>query len=166
VVMRTAYEAHPEGIEVFNCQVEDFHTYFVAAKGSRGPPVLVHNTPGICPPATTGVTAGQAGSYSSLNARRVVSDGLTPHHMPQAALGRTGYGEGGALVLPHAEHVLTRTYGVGGARLAAQEAGVPFRTVLARDIRDVRRIAGSRYNQGLLELIEYYRTQFPKLLTK
>jgi hypothetical protein len=86
--------------------------------------------------------------------------------MPQAALGFTGYGEGGALAMPHVEHLLTCTYGAWGAVTAAQDAGLPFRTVLARDIRDVRRIVGSRYNQGLLDLIQYYRTNFPQLLAK
>jgi hypothetical protein len=86
--------------------------------------------------------------------------------MPQAAMEFTGYGEGGALVLPQAEHALTRTFAGRGAVTAAQEAGLPFRTVLARDITDIRRIAGSRYNQGLLDLIEYYRTNFPQLFTK
>lgn len=49
VLQETAFEAHPEGVEVFNLQVEDFHTYYVAAHGSRAPPVLVHNNNGICP---------------------------------------------------------------------------------------------------------------------
>ena len=105
-------------------------------------------------------------SYSSLKAAGKVGDQLTPHHMPQAALGFTGYGEGGALMMPQAQHILTRTYGGGGAVLASQEAGVAFRTVLARDIRDVRSIAGSSYNQGLLDLIAYYRTNFPSLIAK
>lgn len=33
----------------------------------------------------------------------------------------------------------------------------PAPNVLARDIRDIRRIVGSKYNQGLHELIQYYR---------
>jgi hypothetical protein len=86
--------------------------------------------------------------------------------VPQAALGFTGYGEGGALAMPHAEHILTRTYGPRGAITAAEEAGLPFRTVLSRDIRDVRSIVGPRYNQGLSDLIDYYRTNFPQLLAK
>ena len=36
-------EEHPNGIKVYNFEVEDFHTYFVLANGSRAPPVLVHN---------------------------------------------------------------------------------------------------------------------------
>jgi len=86
--------------------------------------------------------------------------------MPQAALGFTGYGEGGTLAMPQAEHLLTRTYGASGAVTAAQEAGLPFRTVLARDIRDVRSIVESGYNQGLLDVIQYYRTNFPQLIAK
>ncbi len=39
----THRDAHPTGITVYNFQVEDFHTYFVAARGATGPPVLVHN---------------------------------------------------------------------------------------------------------------------------
>jgi hypothetical protein len=43
-VVATAYEPHPEGVTVYNFEVDDFHTYFVAqAGGIRGPPVLVHN---------------------------------------------------------------------------------------------------------------------------
>jgi len=112
----------------------------------------------------TPVMPGQAGAYSSL--RGLADDGLTPHHMPQAALGFTSHGQGGALVLPHLEHTLTRTYGWQGAVTAAQEANLPFRTVLFRDIMDIRSIAGTRYNRGLLDLINYYRTRFPELLVK
>ena len=62
--------------------------------------------------------------------------------------------------------MLTRTYGVRGRAIARAEAGLPFRQVLARDIRDVRRIAGARYNRGLRELIAYYREHFPNLINK
>jgi hypothetical protein len=86
--------------------------------------------------------------------------------MPQAAAKFTARGEGGALGLPHEEHVLTRTYGVRGRAIARAEAGLPFRQVLARDIRDVRRLAGGKYNQGLRELIAYYRASFPDLMHK
>ncbi len=39
----THRDEHPAGITVHNFQVADFHTYFVAARGATGPPVLVHN---------------------------------------------------------------------------------------------------------------------------
>ena len=68
--------------------------------------------------------------------------------------------------MPEAQHALTRTYGYRGAMTARGEAGMPFRDVQARDIRDVRSIAGSEYNQGLRGLIDYYRTNFPGLIGK
>jgi hypothetical protein len=43
VLTATTYDPHPEGHPVYNFEVEEFHTYFVAAHGARGPPVLVHN---------------------------------------------------------------------------------------------------------------------------
>lgn len=112
------------------------------------------------------VVRGESGRFSELSSRGVKGDKLTPHHMPQAAAGYTSRAEGGALVMPEAEHVLTRTYGYQGAMTARNEAGMAFRDVLARDIRDVRRIAGSEYNQGLRNLIDYYRTNFPSLIMK
>lgn len=42
-VVSTRYEPHPEGIPVYNFRVAGYHTYFVQARGSRAPPVLVHN---------------------------------------------------------------------------------------------------------------------------
>ena len=42
-IATTHTEPHPEGITVFNFQVKDYHTYFVAQSG-RDRPVLVHNS--------------------------------------------------------------------------------------------------------------------------
>jgi hypothetical protein len=39
----TAYEAHPEGIPVFNFRVEDYHSYFVRDMHVGRFPLLVHN---------------------------------------------------------------------------------------------------------------------------
>lgn len=112
------------------------------------------------------VEAGEAGRFGDLAARAVTGDQLTPHHMPQAAAGFTSRANGGALMLPEAEHMLTRTYGFKGAITAQNESGMGFRDVLARDIRDVRSIGGSRYNSGLRDLTDYYRSRFPELMKK
>ena len=102
----------------------------------------------IAPNSTPGaVVPGKSGSFAELDAKAVVGDQLTPHHMPQAAAKFTRRGDGGALVLPHEEHVLTRTYGASGRRIAREEIGLSFREVLARDIRDIRRIGGVKYNE-------------------
>lgn len=86
--------------------------------------------------------------------------------MPQAAAGRTGYAEGGALVMTHSEHVLTRTHGSKGASTVLSDANLSFREVLAANIRDVRSIVGPKYNEGLQTLIKYYSEHFPELMRK
>jgi hypothetical protein len=45
-VVTNRIDDHPEGVPVYNMEVEGLHTYFVAAHGARAPPVLVHNTSG------------------------------------------------------------------------------------------------------------------------
>jgi RHS repeat-associated protein len=112
------------------------------------------------------VSKGESGRFSELASRGVKGDKLTPHHMPQTAAEFTTRAEGGALMMPEAQHILTRTYGYRGALTMRSEAGMGFRDVLARDIRDVRRIAPGEYNQGLRNLIQYYRTNFPGLISK
>jgi hypothetical protein len=112
------------------------------------------------------LTKGQAGRFADLDSLAVTGDKLTPHHMPQDALGFTSREDGGALMLPQTEHFMTRTYGFKGALTAKQDAGVAFRDVLTLDIRDIRRIGGSQYNQGLRDLLDYYRTNFPELMKK
>jgi RHS repeat-associated protein len=116
--------------------------------------------------ASGALRAGEAGRFGDLDARTVVGDDLTPHHMPQRALGYTSPEDGGALMMTHAEHAQTRTFLGRGARTAVQDAGKPFRDVLAADIQDVRSIVGSRYNEGLQALIDYYKTDFPHLMAK
>jgi len=113
-----------------------------------------------------GVEAGEAGSYGMLKYRSVVGDGLDLHHMPQAAREFTTRTEGGAIALTKEEHMLTRTYGGRGTLTAEKEADLNFRTTLARDIRDVRRIAGGKYDQGLRDLLQYYRQNFPELMRR
>ena len=121
---------------------------------------------GAIPPSRGELVAGDAGRFSDLDARAVIGDQRTPHHIPQAAAKFTTREEGGALALPHEEHVLTRTYGVRGRAVVRTESGLPFRQVFARDIRAVRYIAGAKYNKGLSELIAYYRATFPVLIQK
>ncbi len=41
-LVATAYEAHPEGVPIFNFEVEGFHTYFVTQK-EGGSAIWVHN---------------------------------------------------------------------------------------------------------------------------
>lgn len=47
-----------------------------------------------------------------------------------------------------------------------QDTGLSFRQTLYKDIMDVRSIAGSKYNTGLMELTNYYKKNFPNLMKK
>jgi hypothetical protein len=73
---------------------------------------------------------------------------------------------GGALVLPHSEHIFTRTYGGRGGATLRAEQGMSFRGVLARDMRDIRQLFGPKYDQGLRDLLQYYRQNFPERMAK
>jgi hypothetical protein len=42
-LVSTYREDRPDGVPVYNVETEDYHTYFVAAHGTRAPPMLVHN---------------------------------------------------------------------------------------------------------------------------
>jgi RHS repeat-associated protein len=109
------------------------------------------------------VHENDAGRFGDLDPG-VPGDGLTPHHMPQAAAGFTSRDDGGAIVMTQADHQLTRTYGAKGRVTRTAEAGLPFRTVLARDIQDLRRIGRvqhgdpSYFNPGITKLLAYYRS--------
>jgi hypothetical protein len=64
------------------------------------------------------------------------------------------------------EHQLTRTFFSNGRITAHEEAGMAFRDVLARDIRDVRQIVGPKYDPGLRRVIGYYYENFPDLMRR
>jgi hypothetical protein len=48
----------------------------------------------------------------------------------------------------------------------AADAGKTFREVLALDFRDIRKLFGGKYNQGLKDLLAYYKANFPALMAK
>ena len=110
------------------------------------------------------LVAGEGGRFASLDARAAIGDDLTPHHMPQAALGFTSRADGGALVMTAKEHAMTRTFGALGRVTARADKGKPFRDVLAQDMRNVRQIVGPKYDQGLQDLLKYYYDNFPELM--
>ncbi|NSC21963.1 RHS repeat protein [Streptomyces albus subsp. chlorinus] len=109
------------------------------------------------------VVENQAGRFGDMNPGQP-GDGLTPHHIPQVALGFLPRNEGGAIVMKQADHELTRTYGPHGRATKAADAGLPFRTVVAKDLWDMRRIGEKQYgdpgyyNKGIMDLLAYYRS--------
>jgi hypothetical protein len=142
------------GATVHNLTVTDIHTYYVLTGAES---VLVHNAS-----ACKTVAENDAGRFGDLNPGQP-GDGLEAHHMPQDGLGFLARNEGGAVVMKASDHALTRTYKGRGRRTKRLEAGLPFRTVLARDIWDLRRIGQTQYgnpghfNAGIQRLLGYYR---------
>jgi hypothetical protein len=66
--------------------------------------------------------------------------------------------------MEQAEHALTSSYGNSAAAQGyRQEIGAliqqgRWRDAMAQEIRDVRRIAGSKYNQAVQQMLEYGRS--------
>ena len=58
--------------------------------------------------------------------------------------------------MTQAEHEATRTYGGKGAKTARLDANRAFKDVLTDDIKDVRKIVGSKYDASLEKLITHY----------
>lgn len=68
-------------------------------------------------------------------------------------------------------HLQTRTYADSGTLSAAQDSGLSFRQVLAKDLFDLRSISigsadYSAIRTGMLKLIQYYESNFPGLISK
>lgn len=145
---------------VHNLTIDGIHTYYVFAGDAS---VLVHNCAAKAKKSRGKlVKENDAGRFGDLSPGKK-GDGLEANHMPQDALHFTKRQEGGAIVMKAEDHALTRTYKNKGKATKAAETGLPFRTVLARDIRDLRRIGEKQYgdtghyNKGIRGLLKYYR---------
>ena len=75
LLIATHREPHPEGVPVYNFEVQGFHSYFVAGKGPGGEPVLVHNAD-----STYKTSGKQTGTDSQSPAR--INVGPSGHHLP------------------------------------------------------------------------------------
>jgi len=123
-------EEYPEGIEVYNFEVEDWHSYFVFANCSRAPPVLVHNS---------GCKQGDVVTYREYKALREKGSSLRGHHVPQAKRLKQhdiNPDDGTVVVLEHKPHVRTRTWGRRGSKTAKDEADLSLRDSEALDLLD------------------------------
>lgn len=61
---------------------------------------------------------------------------------------------------------MTRTFAFRGVLTKTQDAGLSFRDVLAKDILDLRSIVGNRYDDGVRDMMKYYKESFPELMKK
>jgi hypothetical protein len=149
-------EDHPEGVRVYNLEVEDAHTYFVAgAAGPRAPPVWVHNR-------YNPVKAYDVGTASALRARSIAGDAIDIHHVGQShALKQVipGYKStsGAAIALPEAEHLAI-------PKLRGTVDLTP-RQILAKDARDLRMYTNAP-NSSLRELIQLNKRLFAEAFAR
>ena len=99
------------------------------------------------------------GRFATLNAAR--AEGEVAHHIPQNAFMRnlgSSRSDGPALGMTIEDHELTRTYAGRGAGTMRSDIGLNARERMFKDIISIRRTFGSRYNEGIREMLRYSRT--------
>ena len=83
------------------------------------------------------------------------------HHMPADSISQISRARGPAIHMDKADHARTSSYGNSAAAQAYRaelEALIEqgrFRDAMAREIMDVRSIAGAKYNQAMREMLDY-----------
>ncbi|MFE8604971.1 DUF6531 domain-containing protein [Archangium violaceum] len=98
----------------------------------------------------------RGGAFAMLDKAKLA--GQVGHHMPQNAFLRqigVSRGSGPALGMTDADHELTRTFKGKGKGTMRADAKLSARQRLVLDIKDIRKLFGSKYDKGLRELIEY-----------
>lgn len=89
--------------------------------------------------------------------------GLEKHHMPADSISPFSRAKGPSIQMDKADHALTSSYGSSNAAREYRE-GVKdmldagrWRDAMAQEIRDVRAIAGAKYNSAIREMLNYAR---------
>ena len=93
--------------------------------------------------------------------RLPAGDEMDSHHMPPRSVSPLDPKKGPAIKMDPPDHQLTSSF--GGTReaqeyraeLKAMLAEGRWREVMAKEIKDVRRVAGKKYNQAVIEMLEY-----------
>jgi hypothetical protein len=68
--------------------------------------------------------------------------------------------DGPALGMLIEDHKQTRTFaGRGGSVFRNKDKGLSARSRMARDVKDIRSKFGRKYNRGMLEMLQYAKTQ-------
>ena len=84
--------------------------------------------------------------------------------MPARSISPIDAEKGPAIKMERDEHRLTSSYGSGPgavehrAKIKEMIDKGEWRQALATEIRDVRRVAGTKYNQAIKEMLKYART--------
>ncbi|HFK1764257.1 wall-associated protein [Bacillus wiedmannii] len=103
------------------------------------------------------------GSFNSVN--KLKGTKYVGHHMPQNAYNKSigvSRGKGPALLMTKADHKLTRSFAGKGKATMRIDKGLNARQRLARDVWDVKRQFGRKYNYGLKQTVSYGQKLYPK----
>jgi hypothetical protein len=110
--------------------------------------------------AAANIKSFAGGAYGKLKSIA----GWERHHMPADSISPLSRARGPAIQMEQAEHALTSSYGNSAAAQAYREKTGAliqqgrWRDAMAQEIRDVRAIAGSKYNQAVQQMLEYARS--------
>ncbi len=108
----------------------------------------------------SGVASFAGGAYGKL--QRVA--GWARHHIPADSISPLSRARGPAIQMEVADHALTSSYGSSAAAQAYRQEIQAliqqgrWREAMAREIRDVRRVAGRKYNEAVQQMLEYMRS--------
>ncbi|MEW6738202.1 MAG: hypothetical protein AB1489_43410, partial [Acidobacteriota bacterium] len=102
-----------------------------------------------------GGIANTGGRYGDL--RKLAGPDENAHHVPQKGAKITPEIDGPAVGMTRADHSQTRTYKGRGREALKTDAHLTPRQRLAKDIRDLRTLFGSKYRKGSMEAIKYAR---------
>ena len=158
-----------EPVKVYNFEVEDFHTYYVSEQK-----VLVHNTCAITAKnvsvhvGKSGDTKYIVGTYKDVKAveKMLNIEGMDAHHVGQKAVMEklvANYDSqtAPAISVPRMGH--TRTAGEVGIVSRHTNGFVSARQLLARDIRELRRVYPDIPNSALRELITMNKKMYEEM---
>lgn len=130
---------------MYNFEVEDFHTYYVAGIG-----VLVHN-----------VCAGKGGSKTGGSYKDVPANGGQVHHMPADSVSPFSKNKGPGIRMETQDHMDTASWGRSKSAQAYREKQKElidkglFREAQQMDINDVRTKFGNKYDESIQEMLKY-----------
>lgn len=149
VVENTQYEILDKPVAIYNFQVEDFHTYYVAESS-----ILVHNT---CKTSAL----YQVGAYADIKG----VSGLDAHHVGQKALMEKLVKDydpmtAPAINVPKVGHTISGPNGIVSRSMTGITTA---RQLLARDILELRRVYPDIPNSKLKELIELNKKLYPEM---
>ena len=81
--------------------------------------------------------------------------------MPQNAFDKTiglSRNDGPALLMSKEDHALTRTFAGRGKATMIEDVGLSARQRMAKDLWDIKNQFGTKYNEGIKQMLEYAKT--------